>query len=107
MNITTYIKEGDKIYYEGHIYEAIGSIHCEVCCFYKSAIRRCGKPICTRYANMMEKPIVWRHFAPFNPIYLDSIKWASTQQKKYVYEVYKQQIRDYHLALARELSGED
>lgn len=107
MNITTYIKEGDKIYYEGHIYEAIGSIHCEVCYFYKSAQRRCGKPICTRYANTMEKPIVWRHFAPFNPIYLDSIKWASTQQKKHVYEVYKQQIRDYHLALARELSGED
>lgn len=103
----TFIKEGDKVYYDGHIYEAVGSIHCEVCCFYKSAERRCGRPICTRFANTLDKPIVWRHFAPFQPIYLDSIKWSSREQKKYVYEVYKQQIRDYHLALARELSGED
>lgn len=103
----TYIKEGDKIYYDGHIYEAVGSIHCEICCFYRSAEKRCGKAICTRYENTMTKPIVWRHFSPFNPIYLDSIKWSSKEQKKHVYEVYKQQIRDYHLALARELSKED
>ena len=103
----THIKEGDKVYYKGGIYEAVGSIQCSVCCFYDHLRKKCATPLCTRYANTMEKPIVWRYFSDFNPIYVDSLKWSSKEQRKHAYEVHKQQIYEYHLALARELSGED
>lgn len=102
MNPT--LKEYDKIYYNGDIYEAIYSLHCSMCCFFDQACRRCTRGICTRYHNTMEKPIVFRHFAAFHPQYIDQIVWSSPEQKIYVYEEYKQQIYDYHRQLADEIS---
>ena len=103
----TYIKEGDKIYYDGNIYEATGSISCRICVFYDTQRERCRHGICSRYANTLSKPIVFKHFSEFKPIYLDLIKWSSDEQKKYVYDFYKQQIEKYRRKLVRELSKDD
>lgn len=102
-----YIKPGDIIYYDGNFYEAISSYSCVNCIFFDNKRKRCRYGICSRYENTLNEPIVWKFYAPFNPQYLDSVKWVNSEQRIYVYEVYKQQIRDYHLALARELSSDD
>lgn len=103
----TNINIGDKIYYNGDIYEAIGSVHCTACHFWSSERKRCAKGVCTRYANTMEDAIIWRYVGPFKPIYLDSIRWSSVEQKQSVYDFYQREIQEYDNAIAGELSQED
>lgn len=100
-----YLRAGDKIYFDGCIYEVISCIHCQVCAFYDKTRHKCRYAICTRYRNGLEKPYVFKYLAQFHPVYLDQIKWTGEEQKHYVYDYYKQQILEYHQALADELSG--